>query len=173
MKILLGSFAYLFAIALIAPAYAGEQYVDKTGYAVSGYDVVSYYSIKQSAIGQLQRSPLPGKKSITVKFNNATWAFATEQNRDLFLKNPTKYVPAYDGHCAYGNAQGYKVPANPKLWRIVDGRLYLNIRRSVFNRWHRDISGYINKGDNNWGRLQSTPASNNSVPELNASRAPI
>lgn len=171
-SMLTGFFAFM-SVLFVGPAFASEQYVDKTGFAVSGYDVVSYYSIQQSAIGKAQKSPLPGKKSITTEYNGAKWAFVSEKNRDLFLKNPARYVPAYSGHCAYGMSQGYKVPANPKLWRIVDGKLYLNIRQSVFERWHEDIPGYIQKGDRNWGNLASEPASNKNVPEFNANKAPI
>jgi len=83
-------------------ALAGDQYVDESGYAVSGYDVVAFYSLEQSPIGSAQPEAVPGKKSITAEHNGATWAFSTEENRDKFLADPSKYAPEYDGHCAYG-----------------------------------------------------------------------
>lgn len=171
-------FVLLFGF-LITPGFAAQQYIDKTGFAVSGYDVVSYWSLEQNSVGQDQPAPLPGKTTITAEHNGAKWAFATEQNRDLFLKNPEKYIPVYDGHCAYGvsagnNNTGVKVPGNPLLWRIVDNKLYLNITEAVVGFWEKDIEGHITKADNNWDAgLDAKPASKSNVPEFSADKAPI
>jgi len=87
-------------------AFAGDQYIDESGYALSGYDAVAYHNLEQVEIGQKQPEAVPGLKAITTEYNGATWAFSTEENRDLFVANPTKYAPQYDGHCAYGISQG-------------------------------------------------------------------
>ena len=100
--------AFALVAGMIGTAFAGEQYVDKTGFAVSGYDVVSYFDLPQSKVGQPQQSPLPGSAAITADYNGAKFAFANEANRDTFLANPTAFVPQYDGHCAYGVAKGGK-----------------------------------------------------------------
>ena len=153
-------------------ALAGEQYVDGTGYAVSGYDVVAYHDLAQSAVGTRQPEAVPGDPAITAEYNGATWAFASEANRDAFLADPAAYAPAYDGHCAYGISQGGKVPANPHLWRIVDGQLYLNITRNVVGFWEEDIPGHIVQAETNWVELEPQSASSNAVPEFDASHAP-
>jgi YHS domain-containing protein len=85
--------ALAFTVGMIGTAFAGDQYVDKTGFAVSGYDVVSYFALPQSQIGQPQQSPLPGSAAITAEYNGATFAFATEANRDAFLANPAPMFP--------------------------------------------------------------------------------
>lgn len=117
------------------PAIAGEQYVDQTGFAVSGCDPVAYFSLKQSQIGAPQPRAVPGRADITAKYNGATFAFSSTENRDKFLANPAKYVPQFDGHCAYGVAKGGKAPGNPHLWRIIDGKLYLNFNPQVVSFW--------------------------------------
>ena len=157
-----------FVGASIQTAQAGPQYVDESGYAVSGYDVVSFYELAQSPVGNRQPEAVPGKTSITAKYNGATWAFATEANRDRFVANPEKYAPAFDGHCAYGIAQGGKVPGNPNLWRIVDGTLYLNITPQVVGFWEKDISGNLVKAATNWTGLESDSASERSWKSINA-----
>ncbi|OZA17659.1 MAG: hypothetical protein B7Y02_02300, partial [Rhodobacterales bacterium 17-64-5] len=119
--------ALVLSFGFVGSVLAGEQYVDATGFAVSGYDVVSYFDLPQSPVGEPQQSPLPGVASITAEYNGAVFAFATEENRDRFMADPESFAPQYDGHCAYGVAKGGKVPANPTLWRIIDGKLYLNI----------------------------------------------
>ena len=73
--------AALAAMSLGLPAFAGDQYIDGTGYAVSGYDVVAYRGLSQTAVGTMQTSGVPGKSSITAEHNGATFAFATEANR--------------------------------------------------------------------------------------------
>lgn len=152
-------------------AQAGEQYVDETGYAISGYDVVAYFDLEQAPVGEEQPKAVPGRKDITAEYNGATWAFSTEENRDKFLANPEKYLPAYDGHCAYGVAQGGKVPGNPHLWRIVDGQLYLNITENVVDFWEEDISGNIEKAQSNWPGIADNPASERTIPFF-SSKAP-
>ncbi len=149
-------------------ALAGDQYVDESGYAVSGYDVVAFFSLSQSPVGSKQPEAVPGKKSITAEYNGATWAFSTEENRDKFIASPATYAPEFDGHCAYGISQGGKVPANPNLWRIVDEKLYLNINPPVVGFWEEDIPGLIKTGGKNWETAESAPASDRSWKTIKA-----
>lgn len=156
------------ALTLATAAFAGDQYVDDTGYAVSGYDVVAYFDLPQNPVGQSQPAGVPGKASITADYNGATFAFATEENRDTFLANPAKYAPQYDGHCAYGVAQGGKVPGNPNLWRIVDDKLYLNITDVVVGFWEEDIPANLTASESNWVSLDPEPASSNPIPKFSS-----
>ncbi|KIC46903.1 MAG: YHS domain-containing (seleno)protein [Ruegeria sp.] len=155
-----------FALAFAAPAFAGDQYVDGTGFAVSGYDVVSYRNLDQSPVGQSQPAPERGRADITADYNGATWAFATEENRDKFVANPAFYAPQYDGHCAYGVSKGGKVPANPNLWRIVDDKLYLNITDVVVGFWEEDVPGNINLAEGNWPGIEGDAASTSVIPKF-------
>ncbi len=151
--------AALFTVLALASAQAGPQYVDGSGYAVGGYDPVAYFDLEQAPVGGAQPEAVPGKAGITAAYNGATWAFASAANRAAFLENPEKYAPAYDGHCAYGVAQGGKVPGNPNLWRIVDGTLYLNITPQVVDFWEEDIAGHLKTAEANWADLEAEPAS--------------
>ncbi len=157
--------AAISALTLATSAAAGEQFVDETGFAVSGYDVVSYFSLPQSAVGQPQTAPVEGNKAITAEYNGATFAFASEANRDAFTADPAKYVPQYDGHCAYGVAKGGKVPGNPTLWRIIDDKLYLNITPNVVGFWEEDIPGNLTLSRDNWPSLDPKPASEATIPQ--------
>ena len=153
-------------------AFAGPQYVDETGFAVSGYDVVAYFSLPQSAVGSPQADAIPGRSDITAEYNGATFAFSTEANRDTFLADPEKYAPQFDGHCAYGVSRGGKVPANPHLWRIVDDKLFLNITKNVVGFWEEDIPGNITLADGNWPGIEPNDASGNTIPNF-MSPAPV
>lgn len=164
--------AFAFTIGMIGAAQAGEQYVDKTGFALSGFDVVSYFDLPQSAVGTPQQSPLAGKATITADYNGATFAFASEANRDRFLADPAMFAPQYDGHCAFGVAKGGKVPGNPTLWRIVDGKLYLNITQNVVGFWEADIPGNLTTSEANWTALEAKAASTDAIPGF-TSTAPV
>ncbi len=164
-----------FAVVALSslPALAGPQYVDQTGFAVSGYDVVAYRDLPQNPIGEAQPTAVPGRADITAEYNGATFAFATEANRDRFVANPEAYVPAFDGHCAFGIAKGGKVPANPHLWRIVDDQLYLNITPNVVTMWEEDVSGNLELASTNWQDLEADDAAPKDVPQFDPSSAPV
>lgn len=147
-------------------AIAGPQYVDGTGYAASGYDVVAYFDLPQSAIGQAQSEAVPGLSTLTTEYNGAKFAFSSQANLDAFLADPDRYAPQYDGHCAYGVSRGGKVPGNPHLWRIVDDKLYLNITKNVVGFWEEDIPGNINLAEDNWVGIEAAPASGNTIPNF-------
>jgi YHS domain-containing protein len=161
------------AFSVLASAlFAGPQYVDETGFAASGYDVVAYFGLPQTPVGTPQTAAVPGRSDITAEYNGATFAFSSEANRDMFLADPAKYAPQFDGHCAYGVAKGGKVPGNPTLWRIVDGKLYLNITKNVVSFWEEDIPGNINLAGGNWPLLEPKGASGNTIPNF-SSAAPV
>lgn len=164
--------AFALATAMVGNAFAGEQYVDKTGFAVSGYDVVSFFNLPQSKVGEPQEAPLAGSSAITAEFNGASFAFATAANRERFLADPMAFAPQYDGHCAYGVTKGGKVPGNPTLWRIVDGKLYLNITENVVGFWEEDIPGNLVKSEQIWVGLEPKPASADKIPSF-TSAAPV
>lgn len=160
------------ALTFATQAFAGDQYVDETGFAASGYDVVAYFDLAQNPLGQTQTAAVPGKAAITAEYNGATFAFSSDANRAAFVADPAQYAPQYDGHCAYGVAKGGKVPGNPNLWRIVDGKLYLNITKNVVGFWEEDIPGNINLAETNWVSIEPTPGSDRTIPQF-SSAAPV
>jgi len=65
-------------------------------------------------------------------------------------------VPAFGGFCAYGVALGKKFDGDPNFWKIVNGRLYLNLDGDIQAEWAKDTAGNITKADGNWGRIRAT-----------------
>ncbi len=154
------------ALSFASQAFAGDQYIDGTGFAASGYDVVAYFDLPQNAVGQSQPAPVAGDKDITAEYNGAKFAFSSEANKTAFLADPAKYAPQYDGHCAYGVSKGGKVPGNPTLWRILDDKLYLNITKNVVGFWEEDIPGNIDLAEGNWTSIEPAPASDRAIPKF-------
>ncbi|MCG8491757.1 MAG: hypothetical protein MI743_09105 [Sneathiellales bacterium] len=116
-----------------------------TGLAMRGFDPVSYFK---------SGTPKAGTVDLTAVHNGATYRFASKENKADFEENPAKYAPAYGGYCAFGTAMGVKVDGDPKLWKIVDNKLYLNLSPAVQKRWEGDVNGFITKADGTWENIK-------------------
>ena len=127
-------------------ATAGPMPISTTrdNVAVSGYDPVGYF---------VSAKPVKGSTDITANYGGATWRFATEANRTAFLANPAKFLPQYGGYCAWAVSQGYTAPSDPNVWKIVDGKLYLNYNRSVGRDWEANAAANISRADGNWPKM--------------------
>ncbi|MBE3639562.1 YHS domain-containing (seleno)protein [Mangrovicoccus algicola] len=169
MRVALLSLPLILAAAALS---AGPQYVDGSDHAVSGYDVVAYFDMAPVPKDAPPPAPVPGRADITARHNGAVFAFASAANRDRFLADPDRFAPQYDGHCAYGVAQGAKVPGDPRLWRIVEDRLYLNLTPRIARSWERDIPGNLSAAAGHWPGLDAAPASGDPVPR-NLPAAPV
>jgi YHS domain-containing protein len=112
--------------------------------AIKGYDTVAYFKDGKA---------LKGNESFTFPWHNMTWYFATKENRDLFEAGPEKYAPQYDGYCAWALTEERLAKTDPEVWKIVDGKLYLNCSTTAYGKWSKDIPGNIKKADANWLQL--------------------
>jgi YHS domain-containing protein len=121
---------------------AGESPMD--GPAIKGYDTVAYFKDGKALIGS---------ESFTFLWHGMTWYFQTKENRDLFAAGPEKYAPQYDGYCAWAMTESRKARTDPEVWKIVDGKLYLNCSTAAYEKWNKDIPGNIKKADANWLKL--------------------
>ncbi|MEL7189550.1 MAG: YHS domain-containing (seleno)protein [Pseudomonadota bacterium] len=111
--------------------------------AVSGYDVVSYFTD--------EGVPVEGSEEFTVKYEGYDYRFASEDNAKTFIEDPAKYAPAYGGYCAWAiGANDALAPGDPNVYEIVDGKLYLNFNDKVQENWQKDIPGFIAKADTNY-----------------------
>ena len=142
VKTLLPAVALL--VAVVATPVFAQDYSKSTP-GISGYDPVAYFT---------QGKPMKGNGYNVADYQGVTYAFANEDNRELFEANPEKYVPAYGGWCAYGVAVGKKFVADPQVWKIVKGTLYLNLDRNIQAKWNKDIPGYIETADSNWKEIR-------------------
>ena len=124
-----------------APASAPPVSVSEEGLAIGGYDAVSYFS---------EGGPVAGSAAFEYRWNGALWRFASADARDRFVADPAAFAPQFGGYCAWAVSQNYIAPGDPKVWRIVDGRLYLNYNQRAKELWEADISASIERGKANW-----------------------
>jgi YHS domain-containing protein len=116
--------------------------------AILGYDPVGYFT---------QGKAIKGKKDISISYHGVVYKFSSNENKETFLKNPSKYEPQYGGWCAYAmGSSGGKVEINPETFKIVDGKLYL-FYNAYFNNtlksWNPDEANLKVKADNNWKKI--------------------
>ena len=74
------------------------------------------------------------------------------------MRNPEKYAPAYGGWCSYGVRVGKKLNIDPNAWKIIDGRLYMQLDLGTQKVWYKDWMKNIEIADRLWPSIQSTPA---------------
>jgi YHS domain-containing protein len=125
-------------------ASASPFNVDASGLALRGHDPVAYF---------VDGRPIPGDAQYSATHQGATYHFASAENRARFLADPDAYLPTYGGFCAMGVAMGKKLDGDPALWRIVEGRLYLNVNEAAQRHWQADIDGNIAQADENWPNI--------------------
>ena len=127
----------------------GKYNTDSSNIAVSGYDVVSYFSGSE---------PVPGSSKYTSLVEGVTFQFANAKNKKSFDANPEKYKPQYGGWCAFAvAAKNSKVPTNPKTYKITNGKLYLFFnaehKGKILNTkpmWNKKEGEFIKQADKNW-----------------------
>jgi YHS domain-containing protein len=114
------------------------------GLAIDGYDPVAYFT---------EGRPVKGDPRFTHSHRGATYQFMSAASRDLFAKEPDRYVPQFGGFCAYAVSRNYTADTDPLAWKIVDGKLYLNYNARAQAKWQEDVPGNIAKGHANWPGL--------------------
>ncbi|MCC6858377.1 MAG: hypothetical protein IT158_07445 [Bryobacterales bacterium] len=116
---------------------------DGDGIALQGYDVVSYFG------GYAGK----GRKEFAVEYAGTAWWFVAAENRDQFAQAPDRYLPAYGGFCAYSVGKGYPATADPRVFTIDSGKLYLFFDKAVRAVWEQNRRGFVAKADRNWPGL--------------------
>ena len=142
-KTFLGFMLAVCMAVLATPAWAVDVTHSTPG--INGYDPVAYFTDGQ---------PMKGSGYHVAEFRGVTYVFASKEHQEMFEDNPEKYVPAYGGYCAYGVAVGKKFVSDPEAWRIVQGKLYLNLDKNIQSKWQKDIPEYIKKAEANWPNIK-------------------
>ena len=120
--------------------------VDGQGVGLRGHDPVAYFTAS---------APTVGKSEFSASHAGVNYRFASAADRDAFKADPAKYAPQFGGFCAMGVALEKKLDGDPNAWRVVDGKLYLNVNKDVQKKWLEDVPGNNRKAEVNWPKLQN------------------
>lgn len=139
--LMLRSLLLFILLALTLSVSAHPIMVDDQGLAINGYDTVAYHTQDEAVVGSADYE---------VEWEDVTWRFSSAEHRALFLDNPERYVPNYGSHCANAMGNGDKVDANPEIYRIIDGELYLFAGRLGSLQWRFGVESKIASANEHW-----------------------
>jgi hypothetical protein len=150
--------AFLILLLLLAaapPVAAGGMPLatDTDHVAIQGYDTVAYFTDGKAVMGS---------STYEYVWDDARWQFASATHRDMFAADPDRYMPQFGGFCAGAMMSGIMIPANPKFWAIVDGKLYMVAGDAQDIRsWKANAADYIRSGNRHWPEAQARWAQQN------------
>lgn len=113
--------------------------------AWDGYDPVAYFTRGKAT---------PGQSGITLMFGGQTIRFSTTAHRDMFRQAPEKYAPQFDGQCAYAMSQHARMPANPRAFAIIGGRLFLFSKPELVAQFQQKAERLLAEAEAYWASLQ-------------------
>ena len=134
-----------------AQVFAGDFFEDK-GVALNSYDALSYFTPAPD--------PIQGSKELSFDYKGSKFYFITANHLRTFASDPEKYAPQYDGYDAFGVSQGRKVGAHPRVFAVVDGKLYMFSDLESRKNWKKDIAGNIARASEQWSEVSKLVAQN-------------
>jgi enamine deaminase RidA (YjgF/YER057c/UK114 family) len=138
-------------VSLFVALFGSTARGDEPRLSISGYDPVAYFT---------DGRPVQGKPEFEHVWRKMRWRFASGEHRDLFIKDPQRYSPQYDGYCAMGPTNGtaaHKDTVDPEAWTIVDGKLYLVHNKYWLGQWREKAKEYIKRADKDWPAVADLP----------------
>ena len=146
--VLMTGFIGITAFAQGASALRKKNFNLDGNTAIDGYDPVAYFKSNKA---------IKGKKDLAVFHQGIIYQFSSDENKEEFKKNPSKYEPEFGGWCAYamGN-DGEKVSVDPGTFKIVNGKLYLFYNKffnNTLKSWNKDEANLKTRAEANWQKI--------------------
>ncbi len=114
---------FLLTCTMLLCLHAPAQRADSLKYClapdevgVGGFDPASYFKSPK---------PLYGSPSISTRYDGVVYRFASQENKNDFLKNPTKYLPQFGGWCSTNLVLGRATTPTYNNFLLQEGKLYL------------------------------------------------
>ncbi len=124
-----------------------SQYnIFRPGENLNGYDPVSYFP---EGGGQ----PAKGRPEIELSYMGVDYNFSTQENRDLFLQDPSKYEPTYGQWCAWAMSQGSTIKIDPLHYTVHGRRLHFFVGARAKGLFDRGLIENENSADGVWKNL--------------------
>jgi YHS domain-containing protein len=101
-------------LVLVVAVPAQAQKAPPVG--LKGNDPVSYFDPGR---------PAKGTAKINFDFDQTRYLFSSAKNKERFASNPERYAPQFTGLCATGMSMGMKAEADPNVFLVKDGKLYI------------------------------------------------
>lgn len=144
---LLAGFLAFFGVVSAAHAQTTERVVVNrySGLAIGGFDPVAYFT--ESAAFQ-------GSPDFEAAQSGAVWRFRNEGNRASFVSHPEVYGPRFGGYDPIDIGRGVTYAGSPRIWLIVDRRLYLFGREESRDAFKANPARFLKDADARWPALE-------------------
>jgi YHS domain-containing protein len=131
-------------LALAAACLSSSLLAQSPPVSLKGHDPVSYFT---------DGRPVKGSAGINYDFDEARYLFSSQKNRERFASSPERYTPQFAALCATGMSMGMKAEADPSVFKIIDGKLYVFSSLQAREKMEKDPS-LLAKSHQNWKTLR-------------------
>jgi len=118
--------------------------VDSNGVILKGYDPVAYFT---------QNKAIKGNSKYQSSYQGATYYFSSAADLATFKRNPSKYAPQYGGFCANGVKNNRLIDADPTVFFVIKGKLYICASPAAENEFRAHEDEDIVTANRNWYQL--------------------
>lgn len=142
-------------ISLSPAAFAADEYNVNNGLTLTGhplgmhgFDPVSMFEADAPQIGDAK---------FTSEHDGVDYYFASAETKAAFDADPAAMLPQFGGFCAFGVYAGKKLDGDVRYADIVDGKLYLFVNKSIFEKYLEDRATIIDGAFAKWPEIMETP----------------
>lgn len=120
---------------------------------ILGYSPVSYITNNRAE---------PGSPAYAAEHEGITYFFTNDRQRQAFIKNPDRFIPAYGGNCAFGCSVDSIFIPDPTNFLVIDGKTHLFLKNDEVNAkqlWlDADKNEVRKKANSYWSESSSSKA---------------
>ena len=145
-------FASVAILSLTATYALAGDFSEEKGVALNSYDALSYFTPAPD--------PILGVKDLSFDYKGSKFYFITSAHMRTFASDPERYAPQYGGFDAYGVSQGRKVGGHPRVFAVVDGKLYMFSDVESRKNWKKDVAGTVTRASEQWSEVSKLVAQN-------------
>jgi YHS domain-containing protein len=124
---------------------AGEMSLPGSRVALQGYDPVAYFT---------DGHPEKGSAEFSASFDGTTYWFKNAEHQALFTADPDHYAPRFNGYCTVMVSRGIKYEANPEMWAIADGKLWVFGGPRAVSSFKEQTADIVAKATENWPEVR-------------------
>lgn len=137
--------AAMIFLPAVAAGDTGSETGKKMEAALGGNCPVAYH---------LQAKAVKGDPQFQSSYAGRKYSFSNAEAKKAFEENPERYLPQFDGRCtmALGGPYGNRLPSDPEVFLILDGKLYLFSSERAKRHYLSEPSGIIENAARRFAR---------------------
>ena len=135
-------------------------------FAADEYNVVNGLTLTGNSLGlhgvdpvSMFDGPAPGIGDAvhTSTHDGVDYYFASAETKERFDAAPEAFLPQFGGFCAFGVFVGKKLDGDVRYADIADGKLYLFVNATIFEKYLEDSETVIAGAFDKWPGIRTTP----------------